>query len=500
MMAKKNKKTYLGFDLGASSGRAVLGFIDKKKLKTDEIHRFPNEHICLGGSLYWNFIALWKNFREALKICDRNGYNKLEGIGIDTWGVDFGLIGSDGKLVGRPLCYRDECTKGIDRLIDKRIGKEKIYNITGISLTRVASLPQLVAMKCSESSVRFKIAKSFLMMPDLFRYFLGGDISVEKTIAGSSQLLNIKTGKWSNTILKEFRIPRRIMPNIIEPGTITGKLKADLAKQYKLNQSLIIAVAEHDTPSAFAAAPYSDEETIIINCGTWSVIGQNFASPNLTDKAFKSGFVNEPGFQSVLFVQNLMGLYLFENLKRELESKGQKISYSQMVRMARKAKPFKNYLHTNTPMLFAAKEPLGLVKEYLKKTNQRAAKTESIIRLLLEGLVFSYKSSIDKLKEITGKDYKRICMIGGGTQNTLLCQMTADATGLEVIAGPSEATVTGNFAIQAFATGQLKSSEQIREMVQASFVLKTYKSRETALWDSKYPHYKQIEKKSIKLR
>lgn len=498
-MAKKGGKIYLGFDLGASSGRAVVGTIDRDGLVIEEIHRFTNEHIRLGGSIFWDFMALWKNFRESLRLCGRNGYNKLDGIGIDTWGVDFGLVCSDGKLVGRPLCYRDECTEGADKIIEEKIGKEKLYNITGIPLTRIASLPQLVAMKCSDSSIRFKIAKSFLLMPDLFRYFLCDNISVEKTIAGTTQLLNISTGKWSNTILKTFRIPGRIMPDIVDPGTITGKLKADLAQQYGLNEASVIAVVEHDTPSAFAAAPYADEDTVVISCGTWSVVGQSFAEPVLTDAAFESGFVNEPGFQSVLLVRNLMGLYLFENLKRELATLGQKISYSQMVSQAREVKPFENFLYANSPMFFAAKEPVGVVKEYLKKTGQKGAKTESVIRLLLEGLAFSYKSAIENLKGITGRDYKRICLVGGGVRNGLLCQMTADATGLEVIAGPGEATVTGNFAVQAFATGQLRDVEQIREMVRGSFSLKKYKPKQMELWNAMYDKYKRIEQKSVKL-
>ena len=499
-MAKKTGKTYLSFDFGASSGRAVLGFIDKDKLKMKEIHRFSNEHFELDGTLYWDFLALWSQVVDSLRKCSQKGFKKLAGIGIDTWGVDFGILGKDAKFVREPLCYRDSCTEGMNTLIHSKISPREMYNITGLSVSRVASLPQLVAMKQGAGSDRFKIAETFLMMPDLFRYFLGGKACSERTIAGSSLVYDINKEDWSTKIIRSFGLPARIFPDIVEPGTITGKLKPELAGRCGLNQSPIIAVAGHDTPSAFAAAPYSDEETIIISCGTWSVVGQNFPKPTLTDEAFKSGFINEPGFGSVLFVQNLMGLYLFENLKRELGSKGQNISYSQMVTMARKAKLFKNFLYMGTPMLFAAKEPLGLVKEYLKKTNQKTAKTDSIIRLLLEGLAFSYKDSIEKLKKVTSRDYKRICMVGGGIQNRLLCQMTADATGLEVIAGPSEATVTGNFAIQAFATKQLKNSEQIRELVRNSFKLKTYRPKETALWDKKYTGYKLMVKKSDKLK
>ena len=496
----KTKNNFLAFDLGASSGRAVIGSLCDGKLAIEEINRFQNGSVELGGTLYWDFLSLWGDIVESLSLCSQKGYNKLSGIGIDTWGVDFGLLGKDGKFVREAVCYRDGCTEGMDKVINAKMSQRQIYDVTGLTVSRVGSLPQLVSLRQGAGADRLKIAKSFLMIPDLFRHFLGGGICAERTVAGTSLVYNIKKGCWSDKIIKEFGLPKRMFPEIVSPGTITGKLRTDLAKRYKLNQAPIVAVAEHDTPSAFAASPYCDEDTIVISCGTWSVLGQSVDKPILTDEAFKSGFINEPGFGSTLFVQNMMGLYLFENLKRELESKGHKTTYAQMVSMARKARPFKNFLHTNSPMLFAAKQPLDLIKEYLRKTGQKPAKTDSIIRLLMEGLAFGYKSAIEKLEEVTGRDYKRICMIGGGSRNALLCQMAAEATGLKVVAGPAEATITGNIAVQALATKQLKKAEQIRELVRNSFSFKTYKPKEAFLWDRKYRDYKLVAKKSVKLR
>ena len=493
----KVESNFLAFDLGASSGRAVTGSLRDGKLALEEINRFQNESIELDAALYWDFLWLWSNIAESLDMCSKKGYNKLDGIGIDTWGIDFAILGKDGKFVREPLCYRDGCTEGMDKVINAKISQRRMYDITGMTVSRVGSLPQLVALRQGAGKDRFKIAESFLMMPDLFRHFLGGSICAERTIAGTSLVYDIKKGCWSGRIIKEFGLPGKIFPEIVEAGTVTGKLKPVLSQRYNLNRAPVIAVAEHDTPSAFAAAPYCDDDTIVISCGTWSVVGQSLDKAILGDEAFKSGFINEPGLESILFVQNIMGLYLFENVKRELESKGQNITYSKMVNMARKAVPFENFLHTNTPMLFAVKEPIKLTNEYLKKTGQTPAKTDSIIRLLLEGLAFSYKASIEKLKEVTGRDYKRICMVGGGIRNTLLCQMAADATGLKVVAGPAEATVAGNLTIQALATGQLKNSGQIREIVRNSFSLKTYKPKEAALWDKKYQSYKAIEKKQL---
>lgn len=331
-MSKKRttKKVYLAFDLGASSGRAVLGFVEHGKLRMKEINRFSNEHHLLGKSLYWDFIALWKHIVESIRICSGIGYPDLNGIGIDTWGVDFGLIGKDGRLIGQPFCYRDEITKGADKVIRSTLGVEKLYKITGLSLTRVATLPQLIGIKTSAASERLRIADCLLMMPDLFRYYLCGHKAVEKTIAGSSQLANVRTGKWSSTIFKAFNLPKRLMPDIILPGTIAGKLDAGIAKTCKVNQVPIIAVAGHDTASAAAAVPYADEGSVFISCGTWSILGQFMEKPLTTPETLKYGFINEFGVDSILFVKNLMGLYLFENYKRELNRSGQKLSYSQV--------------------------------------------------------------------------------------------------------------------------------------------------------------------------
>jgi len=498
---KSGKNVYLGLDLGASSGRAVLGFLRDNRLEIKQVSRFSNGYFELGGTLYWDFIGLWSNVVESMRQCSRMGYDKLAGIAVDTWGIDYGLIGADGKLIGQPICYRDSSTEGMVERILSKIGPDEIYRITGLAAGRVATLPQLVAVKNSPGSDRLKMAKHLLMMPGLFRYFLCGDCSIELSAAGSSLMLNVRRRQWSSKILRTFAIPSRIFSKVIEPGTVVGKLKKDIAEKTGLNQAPVVAIAGHDTLSAAAAAPFADEECIFIICGTWSVLGQIIDKPITTKQACRFGFVNEPGVQSIIFARNMMGLYVFENLHRVFKSHGKKISYAGMVQAASRARAFKCTLDMNSSLFFVTQNPAQDVSKFLRKTGQNVSLTPGeLIRSILEGLAFSYRQALEQLSKVTGRKISRICLLGGGIRNRLLCQMAADATGLEVIAGPAEATIAGNFGVQALATGQLKTSADIRRLVRDSFKLKTYKPKSTKVWLKHYPHYKRILERSKKIK
>ncbi|MFH1616409.1 MAG: FGGY-family carbohydrate kinase [Planctomycetota bacterium] len=494
---KNSAITYLALDLGASSGRAIAGTLDKGMLSIKPVNRFTNGYFELGETLYWNFIGLWADVVQSMKRCAELGYTKLAGIGVNTWGVDYGLIGSDGQLVSNPVCYRDKSTKGMPEVIASKISDEQIYKITGLAPGRVATLPQLVAVSHGSGTYRLKTAKRLLMMPGLFRYFLCGDCSVELSAAGSSLMLDIRSGKWSTKILRSFGIPAGLLPDVIKPGRIVGKLKAALAGQTGLNQAPIVAVAGHDTLSAGAAIPYIDDDCAFIICGTWSVAGQILDRPITTLQALRHGFVNEPGLESILFARNMMGLFVFEALHRSLERKGEKVSYAAMVKAASAAKPFKGFLDMNSPLFFVTADPEEDVKKFLSGTCQKVSlKKGELIRSILEGLAFSYREALQQLGEITGNKLNRICLVGGGTRNNLLCQMAADATGLEVLAGPAEATIAGNLGVQALATGLLKTPTDIRELVRRSFKIDIYKPENTQLWVKHYDKYMDIRKKS----
>ena len=491
----KSEKVYLGFDLGASSGRAMLGSFTNGKLRISEINRFSNTPVSLNGTLYWNVLSLWENMLDSMRLCAEQGYRTLSGIGVDTWGVDFGLLGADDKLLANPVCYRDDCTKGIEQIIISAIGKQKFYRLTGLASGRVGTLPQLVALKKTPSAERLRYSRTLLMMSDLFRFFLCGQKSIELTAAGSSQLLNVKSAKWCAKLFKTFGIPRRIIPEIVQPGTTVGRLHSELATRAGLNRVPIIAVAGHDTASAATAAAFVDIETAFISSGTWSVLGLIQGHPITTPKALKCGFVNEFGLDSILFVKNLMGLYLFENLRRFLLSQGHQITYSRMIEAASQAKPFSRFLDINSPLFFVSEDPISSVKQFLTSTGQKGIRSwAEVCRAILEGLTFSYQQGLDDLQRITQKKLKRVCIVGGGSKNKLLCQMAADAMGLEVIAGPAEATAVGNLSVQALATGQLRSTDDIRRLIQNSFKLKTYKPQSTDLWKKNLMRYKEITK------
>ena len=494
-------KVYLGFDLGASSGRAVLGFLEDRKLEIQQISRFSNSPSELGGRLYWNFLSLWNNLLDAMRRCAGQGHVRLSGIGVDTWGVDFGLLGADGKLLGNPICYRDSVTEGTEQLIGSVIGDKELYRLTGRGPSRVSTLSQLAALSRDPGAGTLRSSRTLLMMPDLFRYFLCGHKAVELTAAGSSQLVDVRSGKWCSRIFKTLRLPRRIMPEIVKPATAVGRMVPDLATWTGLNRAPVVAVAGHDTASAAAAVPLADADCAFISCGTWSVLGVIQEDPITTDEAFARGFANVLGLESILFAKIVMGLYLFENLRRALVNGGHKTSYSQMIKEASGSRPFGCFLNVNSPLFFVTEDPAACVKEFLRKTGQKVSQgTGSVVRALLEGLAWSYREAADDLAKLTGRELKRISLVGGGSRNRMLCQMVADATGLEVLAGPAEATVAGNLAVQALATGQLAKAADIREVIRNSFRLTTYRPKAARLWDKNLGRYLKITEKGLGTR
>lgn len=498
---EKQKKYYLGFDLGASSGRAIVGTLVDKTLDIREINRFPNGPVALGKRLNWNFLFLWQQVLESMRICEHKGFSKLAGIGIDTWGVDFGLLMPDGNLLGYPICYRDPMTQGIYQLISSIIGSENLYRLTGLAPAQVTTLSQLVALKRSENAGIFNVTDTFLMMPDLFRYFLCGNVGVEQSAAGSSQLTNIRQGTWCRKIFRTFKLPLRIMPDIIKPATVVGHLLPELAESSGLNQAPVVAVAGHDTATAAAAVPFVDEHTAFISSGTWSVVGIITDAPITTPKSLESGFVNEFGLACILFVKNIMGLYLFENLRRALARQDGTISYAKMIQEASQAKPFACMINANAPMLFRTEDPESSIRKFLRETGQKDSHNQnSMIRALLEALAFSYREALNDLRILTGRDFKRVCIVGGGSRNHLLCQMAANAMGLEVLAGPAEATAAGNLAMQALATGELNSPTDIRNLIKRTFKLRVYKPQSRELWDKNMERYQEIIRKSVNLR
>ncbi|MFH1475877.1 MAG: FGGY-family carbohydrate kinase [Verrucomicrobiota bacterium] len=475
---------YLGFDFGATSGRAVIGRLAGRRLSLKEIHRFPNAPIKGDGALRWDFPGLWRQVLETLRICGARGYTPLSGIGIDTWGADFGLLDNNGELIANPRCYRDRITAGAVAIITKAVSAARVYKLTGLAPGRVSTLAQLVGLRHSHAKADLKHAATLLMMPDLFRFRLCGHKGVDSTNAGASTLLNLRTGRWSDMLFRQLKLPRGIMPELTPPATVVGHLHGALAATAGINRSPVVAVCGHDTLSAAAAAPYVDAETAFISSGTWSVVGVIRKKPITTLQAMRLGYVNETGLDSILFAKNMVGLYLLENLRRRLERESKPLSNAALVQAAGKAKPFAGYLDVNAPEFFLCNDPAATIARFLRRTGQKPVRGwPATARLIIEGMAWSFKQAMEELAALTGMKFKRICLVGGGSRNRLLCQMTADATGLEVRAGPAEATVAGNLAVQALATGRLKGPESIRELVRNSFEPETFMPRNMAMWD-----------------
>ena len=354
-------------------------------------------------------------------------------------------------------------------------------------------MAQLVALANSPDAGMLKSAKTLLMMPDLFRYFLCGHKGVELTSAGTSQLINPRNRRWCAKVFQALHIPRRIVPELVQTATVVGRMSQKLATEVGLNRAAVVAVAGHDTASAIAVAPLAGEDAAFISCGTWLLVGTVEERPIITAEALRCGFINELGLESLMFVKGMTGLHLFEHLHRALRRTDQGLTYAHLIGEALQAKPVSRFLDVNSPQFFTVDDTASSVGDFLLLTGQKVLRSRgTLVRTLLEGLAWSCRVAVQDLGRLTGRTLRKISLVGGGVRNTMLCQMIADATGLEVIAGSAEATVIGNLAMQALATGQLRDVTEMRKLIQDSFQPKTYRPKATELWDKHAPSYLEI--------
>jgi len=491
------QKAYLALDLGASNGRAVLGRLKDGRLSMEEVGRFPNGPVTLTRTMYWDVLALWAHILDVLRNCARSGL-RLSSIGVDTWGADFGLLDRSGRLLANPLCYRDSRTEGIGKILGRKFPHEKFYGICGQDFNRIMVLSHLVAVKRDTPRV-LDAAASLLMTPDLMRYFLCGRKATELTMAGTSQLIDISSRRWSPSILRACGLPARILTPLTRAGHIAGPLSADVAAETGLGGVPVAVVAGHDTASAAAAAPLAGDDTVFLNSGTWSIFGLAMDKPLLSADARRMGFINELGFDSVLFVKNLAGLYLVENLKREYAKTGREFTYEQIISAASRATQFRFFIDMNAPVFFSGRDVEASSLSFLRATRQRGQPGfGELVRSLLESLVFSYRETLVQLGQVTGRTFRRICIVGGGVRNRLVCQWTADATGLPVFAGPVEATVAGNLAFQVMADGGAKNLEDIKCLIARSFKSQAYMPRGTDEWKRAFDRFESIRQQNRK--
>jgi rhamnulokinase len=485
-------KRILAFDLGAESGRGVLGLFDGGKLRLEVVHRFHNGPVRTLDSLHWDVLRLHGDILVGLRKCAAE-HGGVDSVGVDTWGVDFALLGRGGTLLGNPRHYRDPHTEGVMESAFALMPRAELYRKTGLQFLRFNTLFQLLALQRDRSPL-LAAAETMLFMPDLFHYFLTGLKCNEYTDASTSQMLDPAARNWAFEVLAKFGLPERLPGTLIPPGTVLGPLRPSVAAETGLAPVPVVAPATHDTAAAVAAVPAGAGSWAYISSGTWSLMGVELSAPLLGDDALAANFTNEGGVAgTVRFLKNVMGLWLVQECRRVWEREGTVHDYSQLMRLAEAAPPFVSVVDPDdASFLLPASMPAALA-EYCRKHGQPApAGIGATVRCCLESLALKYRWVLEKLETLCGKRLDVIHVVGGGCQNTLLCQLTADACARPVIAGPVEATAAGNVLTQLLGTGGLGSLADAREVVRRSFELTTYEPRQPDAWHGPYERLKTL--------
>jgi len=481
---------YIAVDLGAESGRVMLGRVADGKLSLEQMHRFANGPIQEQDSLRWDFDRLMTEIKTGIGMAARKADSPVKGIGVDTWGVDFGLLGADGRLLEKPYHYRDSRTNGMMDKAFAKMPKREVYENTGIQFMQLNSLYQLLAMRLTNPDTLAK-ADKLLFMADLFSYFLCGRPFGEYTLASTSQMMDMKTGRWSKAIFKELSLPLEIMPHVTRPGTVVGELTPEVAKEIGCGRIPLIAIGSHDTASAVLGVPGQGDRWAYLSSGTWSLMGVEIPQAIINDKTFAYEFTNEGGVENTIrLLKNIMGLWLVQECKRQWQREGQDLSYGELTTMASRAQPFFGYVDCDNSDFLAPGDMPARINKCLSDTGQKPTQDKGqMVRLVLESLALKYRTVLSAIEDVTGISIETLHIVGGGIQNELLCQFTADATGRKVVAGPVEATASGNILMPAKAAGQLKSIEEARQVVRNSFEMKEYQPQNVGLWGQQYRRF-----------
>ncbi len=476
---------YIAVDLGAESGRVMLARVGPAGVMLQEMHRFANGPVNAGGTLYWDALRLWSEIQAGIAKTTAENPN-ISGIGLDTWGVDFGLIDGHGQLIGNPTHYRDARTRGMIDKVYANLPREKVYGITGIQTMELNTLFQLaaVAAKPPETLAR---AKTLLFMPDLFAYWLTGRCTNEYTIASTSQMLDARQRQWSSDILAAIGIPPSLFAEMVIPCTgnsVIGPVQRDIGETLRADGVPVLAVGSHDTASAVAAVPATGDDWLYLSSGTWSLLGAEVAQPVLDSRAMRYNLTNEGGVGGTIrLLKNIAGLWLLQECRRAWARQGKEFEYRTLVQLAREEPGHTALLNLEDPGFGAPGDMPGKIAEHCRRTGQPIPETPGrFTRIILESLAVTYHHVRLMLEEVTGRKFNKLHIVGGGSQNELLNQMAADATGLTVFAGPVEATALGNAIAQAMAVGQIASLAEARALVAKTVNLRTYQPVETQRW------------------
>lgn len=471
---------FLAFDFGASSGRAILVKIEKDFIDIKEIHRFPNEPVFLGSKYVWDFPRLLNETKVALKKLVASG-TKINSIGIDTWGVDYGLLDKDNNLIGMPMHYRDERNYEGVKEVEKKIDLESLYLRTGISNNTFNTAFQLVGDRLKRNTI-LENADSLLFMPDLFAYYLTSEKKNEFTIASTSGLLDMKNRTWDRELINDLGIPEKIFNEIIEPGEVYGYLTDEIMDETGMDKVPVIAVGGHDTASAVVGTPFKEKGNAFLSSGTWSLLGLEIDSPIISQETFKASLTNEGGVgNKIRLLKNINGTWLLQQLKKNWCEFHEDIGFPDIIREARKYEDCTFIVNTNDPRLMNTKNMIKSIKEYCIEHGQgEPTELGEIAMAIYNGLTSEYKATIEELEEISGRDVPGINIVGGGIQDKFLCELTMKRTGKTLIAGPIEAAVLGNVMMQAIANKEIESIEEGRELIFNAFSCEVY-SQEVVL-------------------
>ncbi len=477
---------YLAFDLGAESGRALVGELQDGVLTLTEVCRFPNEPVRSHASLQWDILRLWLEITRALGAVPAG---RVDSIGVDTWGCDFALLGERGTLIENPYCYRDARTDGVMEAVFARAGRDRIYAITGIQFLTFNTLFQLFAARRATPRL-VDSATALVMIPDLLNYWLTGKLVSEYTIATTTQMVEARTRSWAAGLLADVDLPARLLPPIVEPGTILGEVRRDVCAG--LEGTAVVAPACHDTGSAVAAVAASGN-TAFLSSGTWSLLGTEVSAPIITGRGRELNFTNEGGVcGTTRLLKNIGGLWLLQACRREWAASGRDIAYADLLSAVDDATPFASIFDPDDPRFFHPASMLEAIAGFCRDTGQRAPRGPACYaRAILESLAFKYRVVLDSLEELTATRFTSLHIVGGGSRNRVLNQFTADATGRSVLAGPVEATALGNIAMQMLATGAVASLAEARRVIDRSFPIERFDPIDPDRWAAHYTRFKQ---------
>jgi rhamnulokinase len=493
-MNTQQQRVYLAIDLGAESGRVVAGVHRQGKLELDVVHRFPNVPTNNSAGMHWDLTGLYEQILTGLSMAAKQWGNAIVSIGVDTWGVDYGLLDKHGKLLSEPHHYRDDRTNGMQEAVFKIVPRSEVYETTGIQFFPFNTLYQLFA-ETRNASDHLQQAKSLLFIPDLINYWLTGCKTNEYTIASTSQCLDARTRQWAKPMLDKLGIPSDLLSDLVQPGQTIGPLSDQIASRTQLGNVDVVAVGAHDTASAVAAVPASGDGWAYLSSGTWSLMGIETIDPVINEVTYDHDFTNEAGvLGTVRLLKNIGGLWLLQESKRAWERAGTSYTYSQLVELAEQATPFARLINPDDPGFAAPGDMPKRIDEHLKAHGQAPCENHAqMIRTIFESLAIRYRQVLDTLEQLAGQPITTLHIVGGGAQNQLLNQFTANATGRNVVAGPIEATAAGNILVQMVAGGDLNDLADGRSMISQSFETQCYQPQNTDAWNEQFQHFEQID-------